>query len=103
MDQKNQFKWALLDIETTGGRVTRDKITEIAVIILTEDGVSTTWESLMNPGCSIPGYITALTDISNATVADAPSFSDISQELYDLLEGCVFIAHNARFDCVPSI
>ncbi len=93
-----QFRWALVDIETTGLHVTKDKITEIAVIILTEKGIEQIWSSLINPVQVIPDMITRLTGITNALVANAPYFHDKAEELQALLKGCVLVAHNARFD-----
>ncbi|WP_298622585.1 3'-5' exonuclease family protein [uncultured Legionella sp.] len=94
----HSFQWALVDIETTGLHVTRDGITEIAVLVMTEEGIVRTWHRLIKPKRSIPDAINALTGISNELVCDAPSFADIALELLDVLEGCVFVAHNARFD-----
>ncbi|STX50285.1 excinuclease ABC subunit [Legionella busanensis] len=92
------FRWALIDIETTGLHITHDKITEIAVIILTEKGVEATWHSLINPECSIPEQIIKLTGIDNNLVQNAPTFTLIAEELILLLQGCILVAHNARFD-----
>lgn len=94
----HSFCWALIDIETTGLHVTYDKITEIAVYIINEHGIKTKWQRLINPQRSIPLAIQTLTGISNDLVVDAPAFSHIALELYQLLEGCVLVAHNARFD-----
>ncbi len=52
----------------------------------------------MNPRCTIPPFITQLTGITNDELKDAPFFEDISQELFALLQGTLFIAHNAKFD-----
>ncbi|CZL45329.1 TPA: hypothetical protein JBF46_15340 [Legionella pneumophila] len=92
------FRWALVDIETTGLHVTHDAITEIAVYIITELGIVITWHRLIKPSRSIPRAISALTGITNGMVQDAQPFAAIAAELYDLLEDCVFVAHNARFD-----
>lgn len=92
------FRWALVDIETTGLHLTQDEITEIAVLILTDSGVALKWHRLLKPRRSISPAITALTGISNDMVNDAPSFGDIAHELLGLLQSCVFVAHNARFD-----
>jgi DNA polymerase-3 subunit epsilon len=92
------FRWALIDIETTGLHVTQDEITEIALIILTELGVECKWHQLIKPKRSIPQAISALTGITPELVEKAPSFEDIAFELLDKLEGCIFVAHNARFD-----
>ncbi|MCA0402255.1 MAG: GIY-YIG nuclease family protein [Proteobacteria bacterium] len=92
------FQWAIVDVETTGLHVTRDDITEIAVQMTTEQGVGRTWHRFIKPRRAIPDSIRALTGISNEMVSDAPSFADIALELLELLHGCVFVAHNARFD-----
>lgn len=92
----HSFCWALIDLETTGLHVTYDKITEIAVYIINEHGIKTKWQRLINPQRSIPLAIQTLTGISNDLVADAPTFAQIALELYQLLEGCVLVAHNAR-------
>lgn len=92
------FQWAIVDTETTGLHVTKDKITEIAVQIITEKGVLKKWHRLINAKEKIPDAINALTGISNEMVQHAPFFEDIALELFDVLQGCVFVAHNARFD-----
>ena len=88
---------AFVDIETTGGPSQRESITEIAVVEVSESGLRE-WVSLIQPEMRIPEHICRLTGISNDMVATAPRFADIAQELYDRLEGRLFIAHNARFD-----
>ncbi|TAL64913.1 MAG: DNA polymerase III subunit epsilon [Legionella sp.] len=93
-----QFRWAIVDIETTGLNVLHDRITEIAVMLLTEEGIERTWHSLINPQQPIPALITQLTGISNSMVKNAPSFAEIAEELITLLDGTVLVAHNARFD-----
>lgn len=88
---------AFVDIETTGGHVTRDRVTEVAVICL--DGPRITrWSQLINPGLPIPLNIERLTGISDSLLADAPSFEEIAHLLWERLDGHVFVAHNARFD-----
>jgi len=88
---------AFVDIETTGSHFDRDRITEIGVITLSESGVEN-WESLVNPGISIPENIQKLTGIRDEMVRDAPSFEEIAYELHDILSQKIFVAHNARFD-----
>lgn len=94
----HSFRWALVDIETTGLHVTIDRITEIAILVITELGIVRTWHRLIKPMRSMPDAIKALTGISNELVKDAPTFEDIASELLDVLHDCVFVAHNARFD-----
>lgn len=90
--------YAIVDIETTGGVAQKGGITEIAVIIHDGYKILNTFQTLVNPGVTIPGYIIGLTGITNEMVAKAPSFDDISDELHLLLSGKVFVAHNVNFD-----
>lgn len=89
---------AFIDIETTGTHANSEGITEIGLRLVDTTGEVITWQQLINPGRSIPGFIQQLTGISNAMVADQPYFEDIATELYELLDSAVFVAHNARFD-----
>jgi len=88
---------AIVDLETTGTRALRDRILEVAVILIDAHGVRE-WSSLINPGISVPPFITRLTGIRNDLIADAPAFAGIAPALATLLEGRLFIAHHARFD-----
>jgi len=87
--------FAIIDVETTGCNPLRDRIIEIAVI-RTDGGGE--FSSLVNPGRSLPAFITGLTGITDDDLVDAPCFEEIASEIADFLEGSVFVAHNARFD-----
>jgi len=90
--------YVLLDLETTGGNAQRDRITEIAAVRV-EHGVEVArWSTLVNPGVPISGFIERLTGISNAMVAQAPTFDAVAPQLLKLLDGAVLVAHNVRFD-----
>lgn len=90
--------FAFLDIETTGGSTTSDRITEIGIRFWRDGEVVGEWQTLINPETRISPFIESLTGINNALVADAPVFSEVADELRQQLEGKVFVAHNARFD-----
>jgi DNA polymerase-3 subunit epsilon len=92
------FRWALVDLETTGAHVVQDKIIDIAIRVINQEGTVRTWSALIHPGRSIPPLITSLTGISNDTVKDAASFDEYAEELLEVLHDCVLVAHNARFD-----
>ena len=86
-----------VDLETTGAVATGDRITEIGIVEVSDAGVSE-WSTLVNPQTRISDFIERLTGISNAMVADAPTFVTIAEEVLERLRGRLFIAHNARFD-----
>lgn len=89
---------AIVDLETTGADPSRDRITEIAILITEGGQLVEQWSSLVNPGMPIPQRIQDLIGISNEMVADAPPFSDLADTVHAKLSGAVFVAHNARFD-----
>jgi DNA polymerase-3 subunit epsilon len=88
---------AIVDLETTGGHLTRDRITEIGLLLIDGDQVERR-SYLVNPGQPIPAFIEKMTGISDAMVADAPSFADLAAEILPLLQGRLLLAHNVRFD-----
>jgi DNA polymerase-3 subunit epsilon len=75
-----------------------DRITEIGIVEVNEEGEVREWSSLVNPQTSIPPFIQNLTGISDAMVADAPTFEELAEEVLMRLHGRLFVAHNARFD-----
>lgn len=90
--------YAIVDIETTGGYAANNAITEVAIVL--HDGIREIkrYETLVNPGMTIPRYVQALTGINDAMVADAPFFDEIAPQLFEWLENATFVAHNVNFD-----
>ncbi|HEY4132036.1 MAG TPA: 3'-5' exonuclease, partial [Gemmatimonadaceae bacterium] len=90
--------FVVVDVETTGTRPFSDRVTEVAVVQV-KDGIATpVFDSLINPERAIPPAIMALTNINWEMVKDAPRFRDVCPQLIGVLEGSVFVAHNASFD-----
>jgi DNA polymerase-3 subunit epsilon len=89
---------SFVDVETTGTTPTGDRITEIAIVRVEDGELVEEWSSLVNPECTIPEEIQALTGIDNEMVRDAPTFSQLRREIHERLEDHLFVAHNARFD-----
>lgn len=87
-----------VDLETTGSTGLIDRITEIGIVEVHEDGEVREWSSLVNPQTAIPGFIQNLTGITDAMVAGAPTFAELADEVLTRLHGRLFVAHNARFD-----
>jgi len=92
------MEYAIVDIETSGGSPAGGGITEIAVLIHDGESIIHEYETLINPGHAIPTHITGLTGIDNFMVRNSPRFDQILDELWGLLEGRVFVAHNVSFD-----
>ena len=92
------MEFAILDVETTGGYGTDNRITEIAIII--HDGFREIdrYTTLVNPESFIPRRITELTGITNEMVRTAPKFKEVARKVWDLTNDRVFVAHNVSFD-----
>jgi len=90
--------FAIIDIETTGGRPQIDKITEIAIVLHDGFNVIERFSTLVNPGCPIPSYIANMTGISNDMVKSAPRFHEVAKKIVEMTENTFFVAHNVRFD-----
>lgn len=86
-----------VDLETTGANFANDRIIEIGLIEVDENGARE-WSALVNPECSISNFITGLTGIDSSMVASASKFEELAPQVLEKLRGRIFIAHNARFD-----
>jgi DNA polymerase III subunit epsilon len=91
-------KYAIIDVETTGGAAKHERITEIAIVLHDGERVLDTFSTLLNPERSIPINITRLTGITNQMVADAPKFFEVAKRIVEMTEDAIFVAHNVNFD-----
>lgn len=89
---------AIVDVETTGGSALHDRIIELGIQRVERGRLTATYSTFVNPERRIPPMISQLTGITDADVEDAPTFSRIRRDVRQLLDGTVFVAHNARFD-----
>jgi DNA polymerase-3 subunit epsilon len=95
----SSLSFAVVDVETTGGRPEGgDRITEIAVVTVRDGAIVDVFETLVNPERSIPPFITRLTNISWEMVCDKAPFREVCDDVLRVLDGQVFVAHNAAFD-----
>ncbi len=90
--------FAVVDLETTGSVIGVDEIIEIGVAMVEGGSIVRRFETMIWTDRTIPPWVARLTGIGNADLEGAPTFSDVAEELVALLEGCVFVAHDIRFD-----
>ena len=90
--------FAVIDVETTGFSAERDRIVEVAVVVLGADGAEVdTFCTLLAPDCD-PGP-THVHGITAAMLGRAPTFRAVHPYLASLLSGRVIVGHNVdRFD-----
>lgn len=90
--------YTFLDLETTGMRFSQDSIIEIGILKVVDGEIKKKYNQLVDPGVAIPHFIEKITGIRSEDVFGAPKFSEVSDEVQDILEGSVMVAHNAQFD-----
>jgi len=90
--------YVAVDVETTGLDPARDAIIEVAAITFRGADILDAYDSLVNPLVTIPPYVTQLTGITDATVADAPTMHTIRPRLRSKLGDNVILGHNVEFD-----
>lgn len=90
--------YAVLDIETTGGKYNEEGITEIAIHKFDGHQVVDTFISLVNPEKDIQPFVVKLTGINNKMLRTAPKFHEVAKRIIEITEDAVLVAHNAQFD-----
>ncbi|MCG2420352.1 GIY-YIG nuclease family protein [Aequorivita sp. F47161] len=90
--------FAIIDVETTGGGIAGNRITEICIALLKNGEVVDKYTTLVNPERDIPQYITTLTGINNEMVANAPRFFEVAEKIEAFTKDAIFVAHNVSFD-----
>ena len=95
----SSLRFAVVDVETTGGRPGHgDRITEIAIVRVHGGAIVDVYETLVNPECPIPPFISQITRITSEMVRNQPVFAGIAHAVAERLQGHIFVAHNASFD-----
>ena len=90
--------YAILDIETTGGKYNEEGITEIAIYRFDGHKVVDQFSSLVNPERDIQPFVVNLTGINNKMLRNAPKFYEIAKRIIEITADCTLVAHNAKFD-----
>jgi len=90
--------FAIIDVETTGGGISGNRITEICIALLKDGEVVDKFTTLVNPERNIPSHITALTGIDNQMVENAPRFLEVAEKIDEFTKDAIFVAHNVSFD-----
>ena len=91
-------KLAFVDIETTGCSLFKDRVIEVGILRVENGEIVSTYNSLINPETNLPPEIELLTGITQGDLTGAPSFYEIKKDIFKILEDCLFVAHNVRFD-----
>ena len=93
-----ETNFCVIDVETTGLSAKTNRVIEIGIVKVKNLKIADRFESLINPGTSIPYFITQLTDISDEDVFYAPHFDEILEELKEFVDDSIICGHNFSFD-----
>ena len=90
---------AFIDLETTGVNLAVDRIVEIAIVKISNDGTRQVKRKLINPQIPIPKSSSDIHGITDEMVKDAPTFKHVANEYKQFLENCDLAGYNSnRFD-----
>lgn len=87
-----------VDVETTGASLRADRVIEVGLVRVEDGSVVKTFSQVLNPNCFVPQEILNLTGIAPAEIEAAPTFRQVKDELIELFDDAMMVAHNARFD-----
>lgn len=90
--------YAVVDVETTGGKFNEEGITEIAIYRFDGVKIVDQFSSLVNPLREIQPFVQRLTGINSKMLVNAPKFYEIAKRIVEITEDAVLVAHNAEFD-----
>ena len=97
MSEKNTNKYAIVDLEATSASSTAC-IIQGGIVIMQNGLVIDEFASDVNPHQELDDHIVHLTGITDQQLSQAPDFSEIARTIFELIEDCIFVAHNVKFD-----
>jgi DNA polymerase-3 subunit epsilon len=93
-----EVPFVVVDLETTGGSPAGTGVTEIGAVRVQGGLLVDSFVTLVNPGGPIPPFVSHLTGITDAMVADAPPLAEALPRFVEFAGDAVLVAHNAAFD-----
>lgn len=94
-----KFTAVILDFETTGlSPGYGDRAIEIGAVLVRDNRIVDRFQSLMNPGKRVSGFIEEYTGITNEMLEKAPSAEQVMARFASFIAGHNLVAHNASFD-----
>ncbi|MDN3643676.1 exonuclease domain-containing protein [Lutimonas halocynthiae] len=92
------MNFAIIDVETTGGKFNEEGITEVAIHKFDGQNVIDSFVSLINPEREIQPFVVNLTGINSKMLKNAPKFYEVAKRIIEITDDCVMVAHNSSFD-----
>ncbi len=93
----------IFDLETTGLDMVKDRVIQLSYIKVMPNGEEKRENLTINPEIDIPQFVTELTGISNADVADKPTFKQLAPHLSEEFKGCDLAGYNSNNFDIPML
>lgn len=90
--------YIVLDLETTGLDPKVDSIMEVGLLRVRDNEIVDRFDSLVNPGLEVSEFISNLTGITNAALAEAPALEDVLPRALAFIGDDPIVGHNVSFD-----
>jgi DNA polymerase III subunit epsilon len=93
------YSLVVLDFETTGlSPDGGDRVIEVGAVLVSGNRITDSFQSLMNPGIRVSGFIEQYTGITNEMLKSAPPSAEVMSQLATFMGQHHLVAHNASFD-----
>ena len=89
-------RFIAFDVETPNYR--NNRMSAIGITVIEDSNIVDEYYSLINPETHFDRFNIQLTGISEETVADAPTFPEVWEEIEPIMSSGLLVAHNAVFD-----
>lgn len=96
--KNNNNNYVAIDLETTGVKLSRDKIIEVGLVKVENGHVKDTFSCIINPGIEVNEDVLKLTGISKKEIANAGYIEDVIEFIEDFCKGFDLLGHNTIFD-----
>lgn len=92
------MKYAVLDIEASGGKKGEEKIIDLAIYQYDGEQITDQFGSMVNPERNIDSYVQKLTGITDKMVKRAPKFYELAKRVVEITQDCIIVGHGVDFD-----
>lgn len=91
--------YVILDVETTGTHIGKDKIIQLSAIKYSQNGDPIDfYDTYINPGIPIPASATEINGITDRMVENAPTEYEVKGVFLSFIHNCLLVGYNVLFD-----
>lgn len=94
---------AVFDLETTGLDVSKDRILEIAILKVHQDGTTEEYLKRVNPQIPIPLESSLIHGVYEEDIKDAPTFNEIAEEVAQFIGESDLAGYNSNKFDIPVL